>query len=318
MRKLIEKICECCGKPYKTREPKQRFCSQSCAVSHNNRKRKISEETKLKRSESLKEHYKKNPKEAKNGFRWIDGKKTRVELVKCPICGSTECKRKGICRHMRKFFENLIYFGFNKDCLGTEAVFNECERVKKILEKEYFDNHLSPSDLKEKYNYPKTYENITQLLKSIGIKTRDLSKSISNGVLSGNINLPSIVDNKGFAFKQGWHTTWNGKTVFYRSGAELKYAELLDESKIPYEVEELRVEYYDSVKKCNRIAIPDFLLTETNEIVEVKSRITFHKQNMIDKFQKYKELGYNPKLLYDGIMYNSEEIESIEESNFII
>ena len=47
---------------------------------------------------------------------------------------------------------------------------------------------------------------------------------------------------------------------------------------------------------------------ETLVFIEVKSRITFCKQNMIDKFQKYKELGYKPKLLYEGIMYNDNEM----------
>ena len=119
-------------------------------------------------------------------------------------------------------------------------------------------------------------------------------------------------------FKQGWYTTWEGKKIFYRSGAELKYAELLDEEKISYDVESLRIEYYDSERGYNRIAIPDFLLSNTNEIVEVKSRVTFRKQNMLDKFKKYKELGYKPKMLYEGVMYNDEEINDIEEFEFLI
>lgn len=316
---LKNKICLYCGKEFKPKTTKQKFCSVSCAASYSNRKRdKENKEYKVKLSESLKKYYKEHPKKANNGFRWVNGKRIRIEPKKCSICGKTDCERKGICKHTKKFFENLSYFGFDMGSLGTDRIFEEYERIKKILEKEYFDNHLSPSDLKEKYHYPKTFENITQLLKSMGVKTRTLSTSQINAMLVGKNVLPTTEYDVNLGFKQGWHTTWNGKKIFYRSGAELKYAELLDENQIPYEVEGLRIEYYDSVKEYNRVAIPDFLLTKTNEIVEVKSRITFCKQNLIDKFQKYKELGYKPKLLYEGMMYNDEEMKNIKEYKFII
>lgn len=316
---LKNKICLRCGKEFKPKKAAQKFCSPSCSVSYNNNKRgEISNETKKKQSESLKKYYKEHPKEAKNGFRWINGKKTRIEPKKCPICGSIDCERKGICGHTKKFFENLTYFGFDISYLGTDRVFEEYERVKKILEKEYFDNRLSPSDLKEKYHYQKTFENITQLLKTMGIKTRNLSTCQINAMITGKNVLPTSVHDAKLGFKQGWHTTWDGKKIFYRSGSELKYAELLDENQVQYEVESLRIEYYDTIKGCKRLAIPDFLLMETNEIVEVKSRITFCKQNMIDKFQKYKELGYKPKLLYEGMIYNEEEMKNIEEYEFLI
>lgn len=51
------------------------------------------------------------------------------------------------------------------------------------------------------------------------------------------------------------------------------------------------------VKKRNRVAIPDFYLPETNEIIEIKSSWTFDKQNMKDKFIAYKKLGYAPKVI---------------------
>ena len=150
------------------------------------------------------------------------------------------------------------------------------------------------------------------------IKTRSLSSSQKNALLTGRNVLPTSEHEIKLGFKQGWHITWEGKKIFYRSGAELKYAELLDEEKVSYDVESLRIVYYDTVKRCNRIAIPDFLLTKTNEIVEIKSKITFCKQNMIDKFKKYKELGYKPRLLYEGVMYNYREMKNIKEYTFIL
>ena len=317
-KKLKVKICLECGKEFESKHSAQKFCSSSCSASFNNKHRSI--DSINKQRESLKKYYENNPKPINlNGeFTWVGGKKTRIKPKVCPICGSIYCERKGICYHTKKFFENLYYFGFNLEYLGTDKVFEEYERIKKLLENEYFNNHLSPSDLKEKYHYPKTYENITQLLKAMGVKTRSLSEGQINGIISGNITLPTSEHEVKMGFKQGWHTTWDGKKVFYRSGAELKYAELLDDSKILYEMEGLRIEYYDTVENKIRVAIPDFWLTNTNELIEVKSRITFKKQNMLDKFEKYKELGYKPKMLYEGMMYDDDEIKKIEEFKFLI
>lgn len=317
MRKLIEKMCECCGKPYNTREPKQRFCSLSCSATHNNVGRIHATRTKEKISESLHLHYDSIPHKDEE-HRCYNGKKIRVMKSKCPICGERECHRQGICKHTKKFFINLTYFGLNEKKIGTNEIFAECEKVKKILEEEYFGNHMSPSDLKKKYNYPKTFENITHFLKELGIITRDLSMSQKNAILNGKNVLPKDIEQVGLSFKQGWHKTWQGKKVFYRSSYEEKYANFLDENKIPYDMESIRIEYFDSKEKKKRIAIPDFYLPTTNEIVEVKSKITFKKQNMVDKFNKYKEMGYLPVLIYEGKKYIDKEIDDIEEFKFII
>lgn len=317
-RSLKPKKCVKCGKEFIPNCSIQKFCSHSCCASYNNKRR--SNETLEKLRNSLKKYHRENPKKINLNaeFTWVGGKKIRIKPKKCPICGSGDCERKGICNHTKKFFENLVYFGFDKNSIGTDRVFEEYERVKRILESEYFVNHLSPSELKEKYHYPKTFENITQILKTMEIKTRSLSSSQKNALLTGRNVLPTSEHEIKLGFKQGWHITWEGKKIFYRSGAELKYAELLDEEKVSYDVESLRIVYYDTVKRCNRIAIPDFLLTKTNEIVEIKSKITFCKQNMIDKFKKYKELGYKPRLLYEGVMYNYREMKNIKEYTFIL
>jgi hypothetical protein len=131
-RKTKSKVCLCCGEKFIPKTLSQKFCSLSCAASYNNKKRdEISNETRRKLSESLKIYYKEHPKEAKNGVRRINGKKTRIEPKKCPICGSIDCERKGICGHTKKFFENLTYFGFDIGYLGTDRVFEEYERVKR-------------------------------------------------------------------------------------------------------------------------------------------------------------------------------------------
>lgn len=61
----------------------------------------------------------------------------------------------------------------------------------------------------------------------------------------------------------------------------------------------MRIQYFDTQKNKQRIAIPDFYLPETNTIVEIKSSWTLDIQNMKDKFIAYKKLGYNTKLIYE-------------------
>lgn len=96
-----------------------------------------------------------------------------------------------------------------------------------------------------------------------------------------------------------YHTSWEGKTFLLRSSYETDFANILDEQQTLYEVEALRIRYFDSQQQKERIAIPDFLLTETNTIIEVKSSWTFDKQNMLDKRDAYIALGYEFKLWYE-------------------
>lgn len=84
-----------------------------------------------------------------------------------------------------------------------------------------------------------------------------------------------------------------------RSSYETDFANILDEQHTPYEVEALRIRYFDTQQQKERIAIPDFYLLETNTIIEVKSSWTFDKQNMLDKRAAYHELGYDFKLWYE-------------------
>ena len=74
---------------------------------------------------------------------------------------------------------------------------------------------------------------------------------------------------------------------------------LLDKQHIDYEVESLRIEYYDSINKENKIAIPDFYIPSTNTIVEIKSNYTLNVQNMLDKKLAYENAGYKFKLILE-------------------
>lgn len=64
-------------------------------------------------------------------------------------------------------------------------------------------------------------------------------------------------------------------------------------------MEDLRIRYFDSKKKAFRIAVPDFHLLDSNELVEIKSNYTFDRQNMLDRFVAYREKGYGTRLILD-------------------
>ena len=95
------------------------------------------------------------------------------------------------------------------------------------------------------------------------------------------------------------HISWNGYEFTSRSSYEIDYANMLDEQKIDYKYEVLRIKYYDTYLKIERTSIPDFYLPDSNTITEVKSSYTLNVQNMKDRVKNYRELGYNFILMLD-------------------
>jgi len=292
-----KKFCKFCGKELISNQYK--FCSLTCSAKFNTPNRVVSEKTKNKIRQTL-----------------LNKHKKKIKIRLCKICGQEKCINKEICCHAKKWFFNLIPFSFDITLLETIDIHSEYYRIKDLILKEYFDNNLSPKDIKMKYNYEKNYENILHILKSFGIKTRNLSESEVNACLNGKLSGTINNIKTKYQFKHGWHTTWNGKKVYYRSSYELKFAQELDERKIEYETEYFRIKYWDSQSLKYRVAIPDFYTIFNNKITEVKSRITFNKQNMIDKFNEYKKLGFDVSLLYENKEYTFDEIHNIEQPTF--
>ena len=126
------------------------------------------------------------------------------------------------------------------------------------------------------------------------IETKSIKERLSEAYLLGKVTLQSSTH-----FQSEWHTTWDGNEVYLRSSYETDYANELDNNHIKYEVECLRIKYFDSVENRYRCSIPDFYLPDTNTIVEIKSSYTLDIQNMKDKFQAYKNSGYNVKLILE-------------------
>jgi len=305
-RRSFKGNCFVCDKTLEKNQKK--FCSRSCSVTHNNLNRILTLETKNKISKSLtktKNKISKSLTKTKNKISKSLTKKI-IKKKKCKICGQENCINIEICNHTLKWFKNLIPFSFDINVLGTDKIHLEYFRIKKLLLNEYFNNMLSPYDISIKYNYDKSFENILHILKSFGIETRKLSDSIINSFLQGKLG--SGCNSGKNQFKHGWHNTWNNKKIYYRSSYELIFAKSLDAKKINYDVECFRIKYWDTQKCKYRVAIPDFYIFHSNKLYEIKSKVTFNKQNIIDKFNEYIKLELIPKLVLDNVEYKYDDI----------
>lgn len=280
--KTILKKCESCETEFEVIDNDHGKSRKFCSISCSNTKRKMSDVTRKKISEKLKlpnDSLKKNkPK-------------------KCKYCGQTPCKRVDICKKYQLLPALIKYFGFDKSTIGSIEIYEEFDRVRNMLEEDYYDNNLSLLDMSSKYEH-KNVRNFSKILNSLRIQRRNLSEAVSNALISKNLTLPNCS-----TYKSGWHTTWNGKKVFYRSSYELDYCHQLDVNKVDYEMEALRILYWDSQLNKQRIAIPDFYIKSDNLIVEVKSDFTYDEINMRDKLKSYNKHGYKLKLILDHNEY---------------
>lgn len=295
MRKEFKVKCKNCGKEFKVFEEESKFpikgdkyfCSRSCAnVRHHSKEQKEKiRNTLLNKPENIKKRKEKQLYKQNHIY----------------YCGSKELNEQNpdiSCRQSSKFFNKLIPFGLDITKLYTEDFVKEHNKVKQLLYKEYIENCLSPREIYNKYNckeYFNNSETLLHLFKSWKFPIRSWSSAVINEWLQGKLE----TGKDSYHYKQQWYTTWNGKEVYLHSSYELDYAKQLDEQKIDYEVENFHIKYWDSQKQEYRCAIPDFYIPKDNLIVEIKSTYTLDKQNIIDKFKAYKNLGYKTKLICD-------------------
>ncbi len=295
MRRVRIMKCEYCKKEFTEKYSKWsdgRFCSKDCARKFSRSQNKIG--TKIVQCISCGKEIEVNKRASDKLCKCKDCKE-KIHL--CKICGLHKCLRKDICKKSRILPALIKYFGFDKNVIGTIKVYEEFDKIVNLLKEDYIDNHLSSLELAKKYKHSHV-GNFNKILDVLDIRKRSLSEASLNAILNGNLKLISNPK-----YKHGWHTTWKGKKVFYRSSYELDYAKYLDKIKIDYEMEKLRIVYWDSQLQKQRIAIPDFYLANTNEIVEIKSKFTFDEQNMKDKFKAYKKHGYKVKLILEHKIY---------------
>lgn len=262
-------ICENCGKEHEGIYASGRFCSKECAKGFS---------TKAKRKEiNLKISLK-----FKN--------KNKHKSIFCKSCGVEIYGRKIICNECFSFYKYTTLF--KKLNVNDSNIKIANNKTLVILKKEYFDNKLSLGDLKKKYKIQGN--TIYFYFKKNGIRLRNGQEAGTLCYENGKLSPQSVG-----CFKHDWHVTWNKKQIYLRSSYELKYAKELDDYKVNYEVEKIRIKYFDTIKQRNRIAIPDFYLPDLNMLVEIKSNYTLNLQNMKDKIKAYKQKGYKTKLIVD-------------------
>lgn len=213
----------------------------------------------------------------------------------CKCCGShnRNCKRPDICKNYRRIKILIKYFGFNYAAIGTDDVYLEFDKIKTILYDHYWTDNYGLNDIAMKYKI-KSFATVQQLFKMFSISFRNLSDAMKNVTLQKGIFVHSSTN-----YKHGWHTTWNNKKVFLRSSYEFDYATELDNLKIDYEVEKLRIPYWSTKLFEYKISIPDFYLPETNEIIEIKSKYFYNPEDINDRFDTYTKLGYKFKLILE-------------------
>ena len=265
-----------------------KYCSRQCANS-----RKITGEIKVVSCKQC-------------NRKVIVGKRANPKIVLCELCREKEerckqcgaikgqCKRLDICKKVQIFPTLIKYFGFDERVIGTEKLYEEFERIHNLLYEDYIVNELSTLELQEKYNC--LNQRIINSLRSLSIDRRSCSHAVSLAIFKGKVQVNTMSYSRYITCH---HTTWNNKEVFLRSSYELDYAKELDSKQVDYEVEKLRILYWDSQLCRQRVAIPDFYLTETNTIVEIKSDWTLDKQEMKDKFKAYRQHGYKVKLILE-------------------
>lgn len=292
------KICENCIKEHDGSYGSGRFCSNKCARAFSTKNEKV--KTKIAQCIECNANVEINKRASLKHALCFECRKTFGR--KCKLCGrSLEfCKttsERWICKKHTLYPTLIKYFGFDESVIGTEDVFEEFERVRNIIIEDYVDNHLSIWELMDKYEYEsRNPRNFSKIMASLEIDRRTLSECVQYNIKSGKVTPYGKAGGFG---NQQWHTTWNDKQVFLRSSLELDYAKQLDEALVNYECEKLRILYWDSQRKCQRIAIPDFYIQEQNTIVEIKCEYTLDEQNMKDKMKAYLEHGYLFKLIVD-------------------
>lgn len=306
-------ICANCGKEFLEKYSKYsngQNCSKHCAKSFASKFNK--EESKKKISETLKNKPIRetvcklcgNPVYTKctNTNVYCNACKQKINGKNRPYCNRCgaergKCKHPKLCRKNIKLINTLEkYFGFDKTSFGSERYYEEIFRVKVMLEEDYFNNQKSVIEIAEKYNHPEA-TCLYGVFKSIDITVRNLKNAGLIAYKTGR-NMVSLNDN-GSIGKTGFHITWDNKKVWFRSSYEEDYAKELDKQKVKYEMETLRIGYFDTQKCIDRTAIPDFYLPETNTIVEIKGSYFYNEQNMKDKIKAYTKHGYNFKLILD-------------------
>lgn len=306
----VTKPCLLCGKPV-TKCPSEAerhpnfFCCRSHAATYNNAHRSMSKESRAKTALSLRSKHEWNAEFLSQDTLDIPYHKRKPKPLKCcVVCGQYECARPDVCklRFLTRKSTNLVKLQFDMTSIGSIRVYEEWDKLRKRLYELYVCKQWSTIEIAENFSISDA-KMIWNLLQALSIPIRSKSERCGVAILHRRWN-PSTNPQVKNQYKHGYHTTWFNTQVYYRSSYELDVCRLLDKQKIVYDMESIRICYWDNTLNRQRVAIPDFYLPELNTIIEVKSTHTYDKQNMIDRSDQYKKLGYNFKLILDHVEYD--------------
>lgn len=286
--------CEWCSLEIKENFSSQRFCSRKCISTYVS---SFNKNIRIKICNLCSNTFEVNKRINKINECCINCKQTK-KLKKCKVCGLTHKKSENSICNRPQLLTILIEFGLNKKSIGNKKIFTELKRIKKKLTNDYYTLKLSTPLICKKYNI-KGHNRVLRLFKFLEINTRNLSESVNNFIINNQILNTNL--SKTYKYKSGVHLDWENKEHFYRSSYELDYYKILDEQKISYETEKLRILYFDTDKKRERVSIPDIYIPNQNLIIEIKSNYTHNEQNWKDRVVSYKKLKYKVKLILDRI-----------------
>ena len=218
---------------------------------------------------------------------------------KCPVCGRNKklCKKSYVCTKLFAIRRFVELFNFDESKIGTVKVFGEFYKLRKRIYDLYHKENKCVEEIKNIFNYKGEVNNFIKFFDYLKINRRSMKDAYDNAILNDRCDV-NLVNDK---YKTGYHTSWNGETFYYRSSYELEFAKQLDEKKIEYYVEKIKLKYFDSKLNKIRIAISDFYLPATNEIIEIKSMWTFDDVNLKDRAKVFIENGYKFKVLLDKL-----------------
>jgi len=287
--------CKCCDKSFRTLKSEKRvFCSIECSIDYLNKNKNI-DYNRLKEIKCI--ECGKIISVKINTSSNIKCKECKEHKHKCKYCGDNINNGRITCDDCFKFIQNIKLY-------KKLSIYEENKKLKEINEyvvdifKElYFNKMYSRLQMSEILNIDK--KTLYKFFRKHNFNLRTQSESIQNAIFQNRLILPEIKNQ----YKTGYHLTWENKKVWYRSSYELDFCKELDKKNIKYDVEKIRIKYLDSTLNKYRVAIPDFYLPETNELIEIKSSWTYKEQEMNDKIISYKENGYSVKLILEHVEY---------------
>jgi len=217
----------------------------------------------------------------------------------CRWCGDTHNSSEDkleVCNLYRLIPSLSKHFGFDNNTIGTARANSELLRIKNDLIKKYHIEEKSIPEITKEIGYDGDDRNFNKILNSLGIELRNFSESNTMAYKYNRMVPPKLSSHSA-----GYHETFEGNYVYYRSSYELDICKRLDTMKVKYKMEGFRIPYFDTQTNSERTAIPDFYIESLNLIIEIKGMFFYDKQNMEEKMKKYRELGYNTLLIMEGV-----------------